>query len=33
MATLNAERKAKIIARLQIAAVVVFALVACLNVG
>lgn len=33
MATLNADKKAKLIARLQIAGVVIFALVACLNVG
>lgn len=33
MATLNSERKAKIIARLQIAGVVAFMIVACMNIG
>lgn len=33
MATLNSERKAKIIARLQIIGVIAFVLVACMNVG
>lgn len=33
MATLNEERKAKMIARLQIAGVVIFMLVACMNIG
>lgn len=33
MATLNAERKAKLVNRIQLGAVIVFALIACLNVG
>ncbi|UNY47153.1 hypothetical protein PQB73_gp060 [Cronobacter phage LPCS28] len=33
MATLNAERKAKIVNRIQLGAVILFAIVACMNVG